>query len=276
MSAGTAQTRPFSSNPHRMSDDPQIVAPVEAPPVTEAERPHKPVASYTHTLLVVLLMAAVATMTALASGEGVEQQASLLLRYTQTIVWLWALATIVYLGMRRHGVKLGEVLGRPWKSTDDVMIDVVIAGSFWVVSAGTLALLRLLFFTVPHDTQSLEKAIKAVAPLAPHTREEIALWVAMSITAGLCEEFVFRGYLQRQFAALTRQPALGIALSALVFGMGHAYQGAQQMLLIAIYGAMFGALAHFRRSLKPGMMAHAWQDIFSGLILSLVTQRPLH
>jgi hypothetical protein len=92
----------------------------------------------------------------------------------------------------------------------------------------------------------------------------------LSVTAGLCEEFVFRGYLQRQFTALTRNAGLGIALSALVFGVGHLYQGTLQMLVIAIYGAMFGTLAYFRKSLRPCMMAHAWQDTLSGLALSVI------
>jgi len=39
------------------------------------------------------------------------------------------------------------------------------------------------------------------------------------------------------------------------------------MFLIFIYGAMFGTLAILRKSLRPGMMAHAWHDSFEGVIL---------
>jgi hypothetical protein len=36
------------------------------------------------------------------------------------------------------------------------------------------------------------------------------------------------------------------------------------MALIFVYGAMFGFLALWRKSLRPGMMVHAWHDAFSG------------
>ncbi len=66
----------------------------------------------------------------------------------------------------------------------------------------------------------------------------------MALTAGICEEILFRGYLQRQFIAMTGNPALGILLSAVIFGGAHVYQGAKQAILLGVYGAMFGALAY--------------------------------
>jgi uncharacterized protein len=92
------------------------------------------------------------------------------------------------------------------------------------------------------------------------------LWIALSVSAGICEEAIFRGYLQRQFAAFTRSAPAGIILSAIAFGAGHAYQGSRMTVLIALYGLMFGLLAHWRGSVRPGMIAHAWQDSLSGLV----------
>jgi membrane protease YdiL (CAAX protease family) len=59
----------------------------------------------------------------------------------------------------------------------------------------------------------------------------------------------------------------GICISAIIFGAAHGYQGTGMMIAIAFYGALFGLLAHFRKSLRPGMMAHAIQDTYSGLAL---------
>ena len=67
--------------------------------------------------------------------------------------------------------------------------------------------------------------------------------------------------------ALTGSAPAGILLSAAIFGAGHAYQGPRPAVLIALYGLMFGLLAHWRKTVRPGMMAHAWQDTMSGLIL---------
>jgi membrane protease YdiL (CAAX protease family) len=54
-------------------------------------------------------------------------------------------------------------------------------------------------------------------------------------------------------------------LQALLFGISHGYQGIEACVRIAVYGALFGLLALWRGSLRPGMMAHAGSDILSGI-----------
>jgi len=81
---------------------------------------------------------------------------------------------------------------------------------------------------------------------------------------------VFRGYLQRQFISWTGNAVVGVLISAAVFGAGHIYQGGKQAIIIGVYGAFFGALSLYRRSLKPGMIAHALQDTCSGVLISLM------
>jgi uncharacterized protein len=112
---------------------------------------------------------------------------------------------------------------------------------------------------------------KAMSNMMPQTWFEVILWVLMSLTAGICEEVIFRGYLQRQFSALTRSLLGGIVLQAVVFGLSHGYQGWKLMLLISIYGICFGLFARWRRSLRPGMIAHALEDTVGG-ILSFLTR----
>jgi hypothetical protein len=41
------------------------------------------------------------------------------------------------------------------------------------------------------------------------------------------------------------------------------------VILIALYGAMFGILAYWRGSVRPGMIAHAWQDLLNGVLASV-------
>ena len=85
----------------------------------------------------------------------------------------------------------------------------------------------------------------------------------VALSAGFCEELVFRGYFQRQFHALTGSAAAAVGLQALVFGVGHFYEGAWAVAQITAYGLLFGLLAAWRKSLRPGMLAHAWSDIFA-------------
>ena len=64
----------------------------------------------------------------------------------------------------------------------------------------------------------------------------------------------------------------GILLSAAAFGAAHAYQGFRMVILIGLYGAMFGILAHWRGSVRPGIIAHAWQDSLNGVLVGLSRQ----
>jgi membrane protease YdiL (CAAX protease family) len=264
-----------------MDNDLLPLAPTDVDTLTEpgAGRPtasnHQPIASYLHTALVIAIMVAVATMTA-ATTKGAANSKGPFAQYISTIIWLWLLAALVAFGIRRNGFSIREVIGTPWRKFDDVLIDLVIAGGFWITSALLLAGLRFVVSpaSIPStaDPGSIQESIKHIAPLIPHTPREIFFWILMSLSAGFCEEFVFRGYLQRQFTALTKNAAVGILFSAVIFGVGHLYQGGLQMALIGAYGAMFGILAYFRKNLRPGMIAHAWQDILSGVALSFLLQ----
>ena len=92
----------------------------------------------------------------------------------------------------------------------------------------------------------------------------------LSVTAGFYEEFLFRGYLQRQFLAPARRAWIAIALPALVFGVGHLYQGCRAVVAITVYGALFGILAWTRNSLCLGMMQYATQDSLSGIAANIL------
>jgi len=83
-------------------------------------------------------------------------------------------------------------------------------------------------------------------------------------SAGFCEEFVFRGYVQRQLLALSRNTVVAVLGQGVVFGMMHAYQGWVPAARIVVIGVLFGAFAAWRRTLRVGMVAHAWQDIWAG------------
>ena len=62
----------------------------------------------------------------------------------------------------------------------------------------------------------------------------------------------------------------GILLQAIVFALSHGYQGWKYVLLITVLAAMLGLLAHWRKSLRPGMIAHALQDGVTGIVAAHV------
>ena len=111
--------------------------------------------------------------------------------------------------------------------------------------------------------------------LAPHTWLGLSIFVALSITAGFVEEIIFRGYLQRQIAAFSGNIYVGLIVSAIVFGAAHGYEGGRRMVLICILGLMFGVLALWRKSLRPGMIGHGLFDSFQGVLLFVATRMGL-
>lgn len=56
----------------------------------------------------------------------------------------------------------------------------------------------------------------------------MSLWIVMALSAGFCEELIFRGYLQRQISDLTDSAVAAVLLQALLFGLAHGYQGIKE------------------------------------------------
>ena len=186
-------------------------------------------------------------------------------QYVFTLCWQWAMLVFCLWGTRKTGMGLRRLVGGRWQEIKDVLIDLLIAFGFWIAAMVTLSLMaRALNLG---DGSRLDDVRRQLGFLVPRGTREVVLWIALSISAGFCEEVVFRGYLQRQLTAMAGSSLVGILASAVVFGMAHGYEGGRRMLLIGIFGAMFGLLAHFRRSLRPGMMAHAFHDTLTGLLL---------
>ena|ERR1700690_2204450 len=177
--------------------------------------------------------------------------------YLRTILTEWFVLAVVLLGVWLSGSSLLTVLGERWRSVQQMLLDLGIGVAFLIVSIMMVATIGPLI-GARQDNREIQY-------LLPHGSREIVLWVCLSISAGICEEAVYRGYLQRQFMALTRNATLGILLSAAVFGLAHSYQGFQRAAVITIGAAMGGVLAHWRKTVRPGMFAHTFQDLL-GLI----------
>jgi membrane protease YdiL (CAAX protease family) len=177
--------------------------------------------------------------------------------YVSILALEWGLFAFVTSGLRKTGTAPLQVIGGRWSSTRAVLVDFGLGFGTWAVWA-VIEMIWDRLFGAGHAA-----AVETV--LRPHGALEILLWVAVSCSAGICEELTFRSYLQRQFTALLHSRALAVLLQAAIFGIGHGYQGLEACSKIALFGALFGVLSLWRRSLRPGMVAHAWTDIASGI-----------
>jgi uncharacterized protein len=229
--------------------------PAVAPPETPR---HQPVAAWWHTIFLIVVILCLAYLQARPGfAARAAQLPSKIPIYLETLLYELLLFFYVwFLGLRPKHVSIREIIGGKWKRFEDFLIDVATAFLFWVC---------VLLVLVGLEYALKFSGTKAAAVLLPLRIPEMAVFAVLSITAGFCEEFVFRGYFQRQFLALTQSTPLAVALQAIVFGTAHFYQGWKGVIVITVYGAMFGALAAIRKTLRPGMIQHATQDTISGI-----------
>lgn len=179
--------------------------------------------------------------------------------YVAMIVFELIMLFYVWIGLLISRKRLRDLIGGRWNTPADFGMDIAIAIAFTVVAWGVLFVVGFLLGTN-------KIGLEAVRKLIPRTPAEMVLWVLLAVTAGFCEETIFRGYFQRQFLALTGKDEAAVILQACVFGAAHLYQGWKGAVTITLYGVLFGALAAWRKSLRPGMIQHAGQDTFSGLV----------
>ena len=116
---------------------------------------------------------------------------------------------------------------------------------------------------------SLRNQIKPVADMMPRTWLERKFFITVSLTAGICEEILYRGFLVwyvDQYATWL----VACAVSALFFGFGHLYQGRAGILKTTAVGLFLVLLYLWSGSLIGPMILHAVTDITGGLIGSEV------
>jgi uncharacterized protein len=218
---------------------------------------------------------------------GLHRGSHRLLTYATTAALELLMLGWTAIGLRLRRIPLRSLLGTMDKGVRGVILDAAIASVFWIGSLMILGMLGLVWTGVetavnewraPHHEDRVgafvprdEESLRAIAQLAPATGVEMACWILLCCLAGTIEEVVFRGYLQGQFTAWAKgDMALGAVFSALLFGAAHGYQGARNMFLLAVFGALFSALAIMRRSLRAGIFAHSWHDLITGLILTFL------
>ena len=125
---------------------------------------------------------------------------------------------------------------------------------------GLLVAQRRALLARPERLARLMQRLSHVDPLIPATATEHRLSAAVSITAGLCEEFIYRGFVMWYLTTLAG-PIVAALASSLVFGLGHLYQGRSHVLRTGILGLAFALLAMLADSLWPAIVVHAIADL---------------
>lgn len=173
--------------------------------------------------------------------------------YAQTSLslWLLAAATAAVAFVSDMGARELGLLALPLAST--------------LVWTGTLTLGGVGLMLLAHRLGVRESP--TLAGLLPHTAAERLAFLGVSITAGVCEEFVFRGFLVPAIGVAVGSPLVAALIAAAVFGLLHAYQGFSGALRAALLGALLSVVLLTTGSIVPAVLAHALIDVVGGFWL---------
>jgi len=174
-----------------------------------------------------------------------------------TIIMQWGVFMFLFLalyfeqtGMAGLGFKKIRGLDFAWAISFLIVSNLILSGLAWVLAQVGLPMPGEVAMLIPTDTAGR------------------VVWVAVSFTAGFCEESAFRGYLMTRLRLVggLKSWVIPTIFSALSFGVCHAYQGIPGLIVIAIYGILFSLLYIRTGSIWPGIIAHFFQD-FSALFI---------
>ncbi len=157
-------------------------------------------------------------------------------------------------------------------SLESVGLIPVADGWQWVaIGVGVFAILAQVIYlaTVSRNADKLteiKEQMGELSNLAPQTPTENRLFDMVSITAGVCEEILYRGLLLATLVSLVGTwPA--VAISSLIFGLGHAYQGIRGIAKTGLVGLVLALLTVFSGALFIAIVLHAAVDLTSGRIM---------
>lgn len=107
----------------------------------------------------------------------------------------------------------------------------------------------------------------SLVALLPVTKNEKKAWTYVSITAGVTEEIIYRGFLV--FAITYLFPSLSIwivmLIASILFGLAHTYQGTGNVLRTTIIGYFFTILYIGLGSILPIIVFHFLIDYVAKL-----------
>jgi len=140
-----------------------------------------------------------------------------------------------------------------------------------VISAAAIAFFAWQAYSVARSPDAQAKvrtqldSQPSVRVILPVNASEAGVFGALALTAGICEEILYRGYMLHYMRAWL-PGAAAIVAAIVIFGLAHAYQGGRGILLTGLAGAAAMGLYLFTGSLVAPMILHVTVDLANGFM----------
>jgi membrane protease YdiL (CAAX protease family) len=137
-----------------------------------------------------------------------------------------------------------------------------------IVGAATIAALQWLNLRragrIPAEARG---SLQAIAErILPQSTVELLPYLALAITAGLCEEFLYRGFAMAVLIHVGLQAWAVVLLSSVLFGLAHSYQGRGGIVMTLLIGLILGSSRFIYGSLVPAIFWHSAVDVVAGTV----------
>lgn len=182
--------------------------------------------------------------------------------WTQAIGYAWALVAVgaaLWVATNRSWASLGLSVPEGWRLWTSLALFLLLA-AYHAYAAAALA-------RSSEARASLRQQVGNLTAILPHTRTELYWFGGVSMTAGFCEEFLYRGYFIWVFS-----PWLGwwgaAALSLPFFAVAHVavYEGWTGAVRTGVVGAFLTLVVAIFNSLWPAIALHAVIDLGAGMM----------
>ena len=179
--------------------------------------------------------------------------------YASTIAFQWSAVGVVGWRVWARGLSLDE-------------LGLVIHGRWRIAMAaivGAATLGSLQWFNLRRVGRTPGKSREFMKVLAerilPQSRGELLAYLGLAVTAGVCEEFLYRGFVMAVLARAGLAAWGVVLLSSVLFGLAHLYQGRGGLLSTLVIGTVFGTARIAYDGMVPVMLWHFAVDAVAGV-----------
>lgn len=181
--------------------------------------------------------------------------------YISNSLVLWFM-TLVVIGIWYWNKRSFELMGFQWPEPG--FTAAILAGGLLILYTADVVHSTLS----PNELAKTQEQWESSVPFLPEKYRELPAYTFMCITAGVCEEIMYRGFMVNYFIDPMKPgfPWTAAIFPAVLFSIAHFYQGYLAMFKIFLLSMLFALIFIFSKSLLYVVVIHFLIDFAGGVV----------